>query len=656
MINGLITCSTVKYVSTTQLLEFKFEIFSPRQASTAWRAPLRTHIVLLCRRQQTKIKISLDMGKSKKRSRSRSRSRSQDRPRSRRRMQEQLDMLAKSVHELIKQQASQNALINSNQHNKDISSNKENTPANKAQEVIPAKKNEVPATEADNEVQKSPEVITEETQNQVEKVTDSMEEGQLDDENYELDDELREVLGEEIPVTKAPVKINDNLKKWWQDWMSKGLTEEARKSLLKKQPKNEDFRSEAPKVNLEVQRHLTDIAKKRDDHFAETQSCVGAAILLLSSAVSLLSDNSSESIDQISLVKSLWDTGKILCDVFHQQSVARKSFITPTLDKDIKPTLEASVPDEWLYGEKLNEKVKDAKAIVKAASTLKTAEKPAAKKQAPRNLSQGNFRGPPARFRQVGTYQRRFVTNPKYRQRHTATAGTSKTAQKTITEKSAKTQVKKMLDSVELGSRYRIRFIAQLIGVLIACIPGVEYGRAYSKRWLVFAQENKIDAFEPASTEVISFLTSRFNEGAKYGTLNLSRAAISLISKNSLSNDPLLSRFIRGTYKIRPARPKYSETWDTDIVLTYIEKMTDLDKLKLKELTEITATLLILITAHRLQTLALIKTENIIESTVGLKIKIPDLIKTSRPGEKQPILSIPFFKDRRNICPIHRNR
>ncbi|CAD6226406.1 GSCOCG00005807001-RA-CDS, partial [Cotesia congregata] len=83
--------------------------------------------------------------------------------------------------------------------------------------------------------------------------------------------ELREVLGEEIPVTKAPVKINDNLKKWWQDWMSKGLTEEARKSLLKKQPKNEDFRSEAPKVNLEVQRHLTDIAKKRDDHFAETQ-------------------------------------------------------------------------------------------------------------------------------------------------------------------------------------------------------------------------------------------------------------------------------------------------------------------------------------------------------------------------------------------------
>ncbi|XP_074105591.1 uncharacterized protein LOC141531585 [Cotesia typhae] len=59
-----------------------------------------------------------------------------------------------------------------------------------------------------------------------------------------------------------------------------------------------------------------------------------------------------------------------------------------------------------------------------------------------------------------------------------------------------RTQVKKMLDSVELGSRYRIRFIAQLMGVLIACIPGVQYGKAYSKRlerakWLALLVSNK---------------------------------------------------------------------------------------------------------------------------------------------------------------------
>lgn len=261
-------------------------------------------------------------------------------------------------------------------------------------------------------------------------------EASMEDE-LDLDDELREVLGKEIPNTNTSVKVNDSLKKWWETWMSKGLTEEVKKALLKKYVRDGEFRTEAPKVNLEIQRHLTEIAKKRDDHFTDTQNCVGSALSSLSSAISLLSDSSSEEIDQFTLTKYLWDTGKILSDVFHQQSIARKSFITPTLDKDIKSTLEASIPDEWLYGQKLNDQVKDAKAIVKAAASLKPSEKPAVKKQASRTASQGNLRGPPARFRQVGNYQqRRFFSNTRYKPR--STAGTSKPPLKPNSEKNRK--------------------------------------------------------------------------------------------------------------------------------------------------------------------------------------------------------------------------
>lgn len=87
--------------------------------------------------------------------------------------------------------------------------------------------------------------------------------------------------------------------------MTKGLTEEVRKALLKRWPRNGELKTEAPKVNLEIQRHLTDIARKRHDHFAETQSCIEAAITSLSEAVSQLSDGSSEEIDPIRLVKNL---------------------------------------------------------------------------------------------------------------------------------------------------------------------------------------------------------------------------------------------------------------------------------------------------------------------------------------------------------------
>lgn len=75
-----------------------------------------------------------------------------------------------------------------------------------------------------------------------------------------------------------------------------------------------------------------------------------------------------------------------------------------------------------------------------------------------------------------------------------------------------------------------------------------------------------------------------------------------------------------------------------------------MQNLSLKENTEKIATLLAMVTAHRLQTLALIKTENIVISTAGITIKIPDMIKTSRPSKSQPELYLPFFKERPKLC------
>ncbi|XP_044591535.1 uncharacterized protein LOC123269765 [Cotesia glomerata] len=170
------------------------------------------------------------------------------------------------------------------------------------------------------------------------------------------------------------------------------------------------------------------------------------------------------------------------------------------------------------------------------------------------------------------------------------------------------------------------------------------------KKWLFFADQERIDAFNPQNTDVIKFLADRFSKGAKYGTINSTRAAISLISQNNLSKDVMISRFIRGTFKKRPTRPKYAETWNTEQVLTYVETIEDINKLRLKELSEILTTLLILITAHRMQTLALINIKDITRSSTGLSIKIPDLIKTSRPGKEQPILTVPFFKEREKLC------
>lgn len=261
-----------------------------------------------------------------------------------------------------------------------------------------------------------------------------LEEGEVFEEHLdELDEELLDVLGEEIPASNSQVKMNERLKKWWKGWMERGISEEVRKELLKKYPRDGELVTEAPKINLEVQRLLTEISKKRDEHFTKTQRCVGTAIASLGGAISLLTEPSSEPVDQTLLLKYLWDTGKILTDVFHQQSSARKSFITPALDKDLKTTLEASVSDEWLYGEKLSEHVKEAKAIVKAAATLKTPDKPATKRPSNRSFVSGNAKGLPVRPRQVGSYLPRRVRNVNYRS--IAPLRTSRTSQGTSSER-----------------------------------------------------------------------------------------------------------------------------------------------------------------------------------------------------------------------------
>lgn len=77
---------------------------------------------------------------------------------------------------------------------------------------------------------------------------------------------------------------------------------------------------EAPKLNLEIIPLLSDIVKKRDQHFVETQNCVGTVIAALGAAVSLLLDPSQEGLEEDLFTDLISHAGQILTDMFHQQS------------------------------------------------------------------------------------------------------------------------------------------------------------------------------------------------------------------------------------------------------------------------------------------------------------------------------------------------
>jgi site-specific recombinase XerD len=172
------------------------------------------------------------------------------------------------------------------------------------------------------------------------------------------------------------------------------------------------------------------------------------------------------------------------------------------------------------------------------------------------------------------------------------------------------------------------------------------------KLWWTFCNTHKLDPYLCSVPNILTFLTDRFNLGASYGTLNSFRSALSLLIDPKIGSDDSLKRFFKGVFKIKPTKPKYRTTWDPTIILSMLSQWFPNDTLGIEKLTRKLVTLLALTTGHRIQTLSLIKLDNIILNNVGITIHITDIIKTSRPGTEQPVLRLPYYNAKPEICPV----
>lgn len=179
----------------------------------------------------------------------------------------------------------------------------------------------------------------------------------------------------------------------------------------------------------------------------------------------------------------------------------------------------------------------------------------------------------------------------------------------------------------------------------------VKQYNTYLKQWYNFCINLNIDYFEVSVPHIISFLTTMYEDGAVFSSLNCCRSALSLILGSKLCNDDRVSRFLKGVFRLRPPLPKYDFTWDPAVVLNFLSQKGNNDSLSLEDLSKKLITLLAIVTAHRVQTFSLIKVSNIKRLSNKMYIKITDLIKTSRVGSLQPHLVLPFFTDNPNVCP-----
>ena len=130
---------------------------------------------------------------------------------------------------------------------------------------------------------------------------------------------------------------------------------------------------------------------------------------------------------------------------------------------------------------------------------------------------------------------------------------------------------------------------------------------SYFKKWHNFCEERNCNSIESDLKTIIDFLTYLHYQGYSYSGINTAKSALmSLVTVNNSSSwslDPDLNRFIKGIYNIKPPLPKYSSTWDVDIVLRFLSNWMPLSDSTLKELTLKAVTLVALVSGNRAQSI-----------------------------------------------------
>lgn len=174
-----------------------------------------------------------------------------------------------------------------------------------------------------------------------------------------------------------------------------------------------------------------------------------------------------------------------------------------------------------------------------------------------------------------------------------------------------------------------------------------QYFACFKKYW-EFCQSQEINPLEYNLNTHLNFLTKVLNDGNSYSVLN---SYLNLIFNSIDSKDEkIINRFIKGVSNIRPPNPRYSLTWNPDPVINLLGNWFPLETLELEKLTYKLVTLMALASASRVQTLSLIKVQNIFRLPDKLEIKISEKIKTTAPGRLQPLLVFPFLKNKPELC------
>lgn len=200
----------------------------------------------------------------------------------------------------------------------------------------------------------------------------------------DLDLDILEVIGKRVADDRvlAPA-IPKSIAVRLEDIIKKGLPKEEKEKLIKEHapPKNCTL-IDPPKLNEEIKVSVGETSTKRDDRIVEKQKKISACLALLGSAVvDIINNEKSDNINQkisdtqMALIRKLSEAARLLADLQRDETLTRRSLILAAISSSQKEILDSITADEWLFGQKLGERLKAAKTIERSGKELKIKNK-----------------------------------------------------------------------------------------------------------------------------------------------------------------------------------------------------------------------------------------------------------------------------------------
>jgi len=184
---------------------------------------------------------------------------------------------------------------------------------------------------------------------------------------------------------------------------------------------------------------------------------------------------------------------------------------------------------------------------------------------------------------------------------------------------------------------------------------GKQY-HSYLGRWEKFCAQKAIPEEDASVEHGIDFLASLYEEGLGYSSINTARSALSSVltlpGNVTFGNHPLVSRFLKGVFELKPSLPRYNHIWDISVVLEHLKTLKPVDSLDLKVLTLKLTMLLCLLTGQRCQTLSKLDIKLMQKLPGKYVFTIGKKLKTTKPGKHLEPIELTAFEPDINLCVV----